>query len=66
MSEITFDLSLQDLCSSVLSGGTLVPIPKEYLFCPAPVIEKYKITVFHAVPYVISMLKKWKCSIQNQ
>lgn len=58
MSEITFDLSLQDLCSSVLSGGTLVPIPKEYLFCPAPVIEKYKITVFHAVPYVISMLKK--------
>lgn len=58
MSEITFDLMLQDLCSSVLSGGTLVPIPKEYLFCPAPVIEKYKITVFHAVPYVISMLKK--------
>ena len=58
MSEITFDLSLQDLCSSILSGGTLIPIPKEYLFCPAPVIEKYKITVFHAVPYVISMLKK--------
>ncbi len=58
MSEITFDLSLQDLCSSILSGGTLIPIPKEYLFCPAPIISKYKITVFHAVPYVISMLKK--------
>ncbi len=58
MSEITFDLSLQDLCSSILSGGTLIPIPKEYLFCPAPIISKFKITVFHAVPYVISMLKK--------
>lgn len=58
MSEITFDLSLQDLCSSILSGGILIPIPKEYLFCPAPIISKYKITVFHAVPYVISMLKK--------
>lgn len=58
MSEITFDLSLQDLCSSILSGGTLIPIPKEYLFCPATIISKYKITVFHAVPYVISMLKK--------
>lgn len=58
MSEITFDLSLQDLCSSILSGGTLIPVPKEYLFCPAPIISKYKITVFHAVPYVISMLKK--------
>ena len=58
MSEITFDLSLQDLCSSILSGGTLIPISKEYLFCPAPIISKFKITVFHAVPYVISMLKK--------
>lgn len=58
MSEITFDLSLQDLCSSILSGGTLISIPKEYLFCPAPIISKFKITVFHAVPYVISMLKK--------
>lgn len=58
MSEITFDLSIQDLCSSILSGGTLIPIPKEYLFCPAPIISKFKITVFHAVPYVISMLKK--------
>lgn len=58
MSEITFDLSLQDLCSSILSGGTLIPIPKAYLFCPAPIISKFKITVFHAVPYVISMLKK--------
>ncbi len=58
MSEITFDLSIQDLCSSILSGGILIPIPKEYLFCPAPIISKYKITVFHAVPYVISMLKK--------
>lgn len=58
MSEITFDLSLQDLSSSILSGGTLIPIPKEYLFCPAPIISKFKITVFHAVPYVISMLKK--------
>ncbi|MBU3844620.1 MAG: AMP-binding protein [Candidatus Anaerobiospirillum pullicola] len=58
MFEITFDLSLQDLLSAILSGGTLVPIPKKVLFAPISVIKRYGITVFHSVPSVVGYMDK--------
>ncbi|MDT3662398.1 MAG: AMP-binding protein [Anaerobiospirillum sp.] len=60
MFDITFDMSVQDLFSALLSGGTLVPIPKKVLFAPTLAIEQYGITVFHSVPSVIGLMDKLK------
>lgn len=60
MFDITFDMSIQDLFSALLSGGTLVPIPKKILFAPTMAIEQYQITVFHSVPSVIGLMDKLK------
>ncbi len=58
MFEITFDLSLQDLLSALLSGGTLVPIPKNVLFAPILALERFGITIFHSVPSVVGYMDK--------
>ncbi|HIV54829.1 MAG TPA: AMP-binding protein [Candidatus Anaerobiospirillum stercoravium] len=60
MFDITFDMSVHDLLSSLLSGGTLVPIPKRFLFAPTMAIAQYGITVFHSVPSVIGFMEKFK------
>lgn len=65
MFEITFDLSLQDLLSATLSGGTLVPIPKKVLFAPISVIKRHGITVFHSVPSVVGYMDKIKVLAPN-
>lgn len=60
MFELTFDPNLQDVLSAFISGGTLVPIPKNRLFAPLEVIKQYGITVFHTVPSLVSYLDKIK------
>jgi non-ribosomal peptide synthetase component F len=56
--DISFDLSMHDIFTAVLTGAKLVPIPKESLFIPNKIIKREKITVWFSVPSVLVYMDK--------
>jgi D-alanine--poly(phosphoribitol) ligase subunit 1 len=56
-SSLGFDLSLVDLLTCLLSGGTLVPVVATVdRLMPARFVSEFSISIWHSVPSVIPML----------
>ena len=63
--DITFDLSMHDIFCAFLSGATLCVIPKQSLLNPIRFIVQKNLSVFFAVPSLISYLVKFKALKPN-
>ena len=58
--EITFDISLQDPLSALISGGTVVCPSARDLMMPHRYLQSNGITVVHTVPSLVSYMQKTK------
>src|SRR5699024_2872454 len=58
-SDLTFDLSVQDMFLSWAVGASLYIIPEKILFAPAKFIKDNKLTVWFSAPSVIHLLKRF-------
>lgn len=58
--DITFDLCMHDIFCTFLSGARLCVIPDKALINPIQFIQSKKLTIFFAVPSLISFLDKLK------
>ena len=58
--DISFDLSMHDIFTTVLTGAKLIPIPKAQIFMPNSIIKKEKITIWFSVPSVLTYMDKLK------
>lgn len=59
-SDLTFDLSVQDMFLAWAGGASLYIVPEKVLFGPAKFIKTQKLTVWFSAPSVIHLLKRFK------
>jgi D-alanine--poly(phosphoribitol) ligase subunit 1 len=63
--ELSFDLSVHDLFSCWAKGAALYVIPINQLFCPTHFIKEHELTVFSAVPSILSFIDKFNLLTPN-
>jgi len=65
MFDITFDLSVHDIVTTLLSGACLYVLPKNYIMSPGPFIRKHELTIWFSVPSIAMFMGRMKVLQKN-